>query len=159
MAAGMKREDAIRVFEDWRRRRPVPEANKFTLERERVIYHRMRLGYSADDLILIIRYLHESDDDEARWMQGKHPRNRIGSGGKAYLDLENVLRIARLGARIEAARLWSSGISSRAASSDRVDSVPFRLIPAPATHTAAPPAPPATPTGAASSSFSFKVRT
>lgn len=62
---------------------------------------RMRLGYSADDLILIVTYIYEADTDDARWMRGANPRRR------KYLDLENILTRKRLAERLEAATVWN----------------------------------------------------
>lgn len=99
-------EDARTVWEAWARRQRVPAACKYTADRERLISKRLALGYSADDLLLLIRYAWESDDRHPQFWRGEHPE--AGPDPKTYLDLANLLVEAKLGARVQAAREWEA---------------------------------------------------
>lgn len=159
MTDKIARSDVIRVFEVWRASRPRPEAVRMTLDRERTILARLRLGYSPDDLIRVIEYILNADSDDARWMRGQHPRNR-----RAYLDLENILRVQRLGERVEAAILWRSGGNIAVATPGITvcDTEPFRLVAPdakPAQDAAPQPSSPPQPSPAATNaSGGFTVR-
>lgn len=97
-------EDARRVWLAWVRRQKLPDACKYTADREKLISKRLALGYTADDLELLIRYAWESDDDKPTFWRGEH--DGAGPRPKTYLDLANLLVEEKLGARVQAAREW-----------------------------------------------------
>lgn len=96
----VKAEDINRVYEAWLQRQKRPDLCRFTTDRADLIRKRLQLGYEAADFILLIRWVHESNEDGPRWLRGENPRK------KSYLDLTNLLRREKLAPRIEAARLW-----------------------------------------------------
>lgn len=102
-------EDARRVWLAWVRRQKLPDACKYTADREKLITKRLALGYTADDLELLIRYAWESDDDRPTFWRGEH--DGAGPRPKTYLDLTNLLVEEKLGARVQAAREWLAALS------------------------------------------------
>lgn len=102
-------DDARAVWTAWARRQRVPSACKYTADRERLICKRLALGYSAEDLLLLIRYAWESDDRHPTFWRGEHPE--AGLNPKTYLDLANLLVESKLGARVQAAREWEAASS------------------------------------------------
>lgn len=106
-------EDARRVWLAWVRRQKLPDACKYTADREKLISKRLALGYTADDLELLIRYAWESDDDKPTFWRGEH--DGAGPRPKTYLDLANLLVEAKLGARVQAAREWLAASQDAAA--------------------------------------------
>lgn len=120
MSTFIPRADIEQVFEAWRKFRKRPEICRLTTEREGLIRARLQLGYSADDLCRLIRYMNLSGDDDARWMRGHNPRRRT------YMDLQHLLRKQRLGERVEAAIAWESDGGRDEATVQ--DSDPFRLV-------------------------------
>ena len=93
-------DDIQRIFEAWRKTRPNPRRCRFTKDRKDLIKKRLALGYEPNDLIAVIRYFTEANTSEARFMRGANDR------GRAYLDLENLFRVGKLGARVETALNW-----------------------------------------------------
>lgn len=123
-AAQVTAEEVDRVLEAWRLLRPRPEAVRLTEERRVLVRARLRLGYSADDLVLVVRWAHEAPDEGARWLRGQHPKNST-----PYLDLDNLLRIAKLGSRVEAALNWQANqAAGRPGTEESAD--PYRVVPA-----------------------------
>ena len=98
-------EEVQRVWEAWRVRQKRPDLVRFTDERDKLIRKRLALGYSADDFVALVRFGYEADDDRARFWRGENPDRRT------YLDLENLLRLEKLGARIPVAVAWAEGSS------------------------------------------------
>jgi hypothetical protein len=98
------RDDARTVFNAWAQRQRRPGLAKFTLERETLIRRRLGLGYSAEDLIAVFRWVWEADDERAAWMRGENPRTE----GASYLGLDNLLTERRLGDRVQAALDWAA---------------------------------------------------
>jgi hypothetical protein len=96
----MTRDDVIEVFEAWRRRQSSPERCRLFEERARLIRNRLKRGYSADDLVVLIAYAYESDASEARFWRGENDSRAT------YLGLDNLLRIGKLADRVERAREW-----------------------------------------------------
>lgn len=94
---------AKKVFEVWKKYRPRPELCRFTSDRKKLIQDRLKLGYTSDDLITLIRYVNEAEAGFPRWMRGDNPKNR------QYLDLTNLFRKEKLAARVEEAQLWATG--------------------------------------------------
>lgn len=92
--------DARRVFNAWKNYRPRPHLCRFTVDRQRLIRARMKLGYKPGDLIALIEYVNESDAGWPRFMRGENDR------GRAYLDLDNIMRVGKLAGRIEEAMTW-----------------------------------------------------
>lgn len=103
-AAKASAAEVERVFEAWRARRPRPDVIRLTQERRDLVSSRIGLGYSADDLVAVVTWANDSQEEAALWLRGEHPRNRV-----AYMDLTNLLRIEKLGRRVEAALLWREG--------------------------------------------------
>lgn len=95
--------DVVRVWSAWAARQRRPELVRCTKERTELIAARLRLGYTADDLLVLVRYAYEADDERARFWRGENDRR------KTYLDLENLLRVHKLGERVQAAREWADG--------------------------------------------------
>ena len=95
-----KRDEALTVFNAWKATRPRPHLCRFTADRQKLIEARLRLGYSAADLVALVRYANEADEGWPRWMRGDNPRRR------AYLDLTNLLRVEKLAERVELALSW-----------------------------------------------------
>lgn len=94
--------DVDRVWNAWRDRQQRPDLVKFTAERRDLISARLRLGYSAEDLIALVRYAYESQDPGPRFWRGENDRQTT------YLDLENLLRKTKIGKRITLALAWAS---------------------------------------------------
>ena len=88
------------IWETWRQTRPRPNLCRFTKDRDKLIKARLELGYSATDLVALVRYMTESNDSLPRWMRGANPRK------KSYMDLDNLFRVGQLGKRVEAALIW-----------------------------------------------------
>ena len=107
------------VFENWRKLRPIPARCKLTKDRSRLIQSRLRLGYTVQDLVDVIDYIYKADEPDARWMRGDNPRRR------KYLDLEHLLRVTRLGERVEAAALWKSKGQREATDTD---TNPYKVV-------------------------------
>lgn len=106
-------DDARRVWSAWARRQKMPDACKYTADREKLISKRLALGYTAEDLELLIRYAWESDDDRPTFWRGEH--DGAGPRPKTYLDLTNLLVEEKLGARVQAAREWLAAMTQGAA--------------------------------------------
>lgn len=105
----MKREqvsalDVQRVFVAWRETRPRPALCKATADRLKVIADRMALGYSAGDLIALVRYVTEGDDHWCHFMRANE-----------YTGLDYLLRKDKLGDRVERALLWLDGAEAESA--------------------------------------------
>jgi len=94
-----------RVWEAWRERQARPEICRLTDDRKRLIKSRIR-EYSADDLIAVIDYAYDAEEPGPRFWRGENADSRT------YLDLDNLYRVGKLAARVEAARLWQSGGSA-----------------------------------------------
>lgn len=88
-----------RVFDAWRTRQARPELVKLTPERRRIIAARLKTA-SPEDLLLVIEWVHESDDPRARFLRGGNRE------GRAYLGIDNLFRASKIDDRIEAARAW-----------------------------------------------------
>jgi hypothetical protein len=93
-------EDVERVWKAWQARQKRPDHVRFTEERRELISKRLALGYQADDFLALIRFAYEALDDRARFWRGENAEKRT------YLDLENLLRREKLGARIPVALEW-----------------------------------------------------
>lgn len=93
-------EQAKRVWNEWVKRQKMPGTCRFTAERVDLIRKRIGLGYSDDDLIAVVRWAYESPDLGPRFLRGENEQRRT------YLDLDSLLRIAKLGARVQAALTW-----------------------------------------------------
>ena len=91
------------VFEAWRVRQPSPGRVTLTEERRKTIGARLRRGFDADDLVLLVQYAYEADTDEARfWRADNAP-----PGTRQYLGLDNLLRVSKLSDRIDRAHAWA----------------------------------------------------
>ena len=101
--ANVTADDVKLVFEAWRKYRPHPNLCRFTKDREKLIRDRLKLGYTAQDLVTLMEYVNTANTGFARWMRGDNPRRR------AYLDLQNLLRKEKLGGRVEEALVWKAG--------------------------------------------------
>lgn len=93
--------DIERVWKEWVKRQKRPELCQFTKDRVQLITARMKLGYTADDLCALIRYAYESTDRLPMFWQGNNET------GQTYLGLTNLLVIAKLGDRVQAAKEWA----------------------------------------------------
>lgn len=94
-------EDVERVWREWAGRQQRPDLVRLTAERRKLIGARLRLGYSAEDLVALVRYAYEADEPGPRFWRGENESRRT------YLDLENLLRVGKLGDRVPRARLWA----------------------------------------------------
>jgi hypothetical protein len=92
-------DEVERVFEEWRSRQASPGRVTLSEERRRLIASRLNRA-SADDLVMLVRYAFEAETSEARFWRGE-------DGGRAYLGLDNLLRISKLDDRIDRARSWA----------------------------------------------------
>lgn len=108
------------MWQAWLQRQKVPAACKYTADREKLISKRLALGYTADDLELLIRYAWESDDDRPTFWRGEH--DGAGPRARTYLDLTNLLVEEKLGARVQAAREWALAEDSAAGPDTRPSS-------------------------------------
>ena len=99
---------AARVFEVWRTRQKRPEHNTYSKQRAKQITAALASGYSAEDLILVIRWAYESDEDRPRFLRGENDQ------GKTYLDLVNLLVVSKLDQRVTWAREWQESLSEAA---------------------------------------------
>jgi hypothetical protein len=124
------REDIKRVFTEWLLIAARPTTCRLTLDRQDLIRWRLQLGYTADDLVLLLRYARESDDPGPRWWRGDNPN------GRRYLDLRNLLRRSKLADRVDAARAWEARRTEQVSES----AGRFRLVSADEVAPAAPPA-------------------
>ena len=89
-----------RVWAAWLARQSNPRLCRFTTDRSSMIAARLRLGYTVDDFLVLFRFAWEADEPGPRWWRGDNPDS------KRYLDLSNLLVVAKLGARVCAAREW-----------------------------------------------------
>lgn len=96
--------DVDRVWAAWLARQARPGACRYTEDRKKLIRKRLALGYSADDLVLLVRFAWEADAPGPRWWRGENPDART------YLDLDNLLRESKLGPRVQAASEWLDGL-------------------------------------------------
>ena len=95
--------DVEAVYDEWakyRTRRTILSQNRIRLIRARL------KEYGAEDLRLLIRWAHESEDPQAAWLQGRNP------GSRKYLDLDNLLRVGKIDARLELAWEWKDKLKS-----------------------------------------------
>ena len=97
-----KTAEVNRVWEAWRERQARPDFCRLTDDRKRLIRSRLR-EYSVDDLIAVIDYAYDADEAGPRFWRGENADSRT------YLDLDNLFRVGKLAARVEAARLWQGG--------------------------------------------------
>ena len=93
-----------KVFNFWASKQKRPQVCKLTEERRGLISRRMSDGYTAEELILVIKYYYESNSDDARWMRGHNPSHR------KYLGLDNLFRKKKLGDRLELAKNWEEDL-------------------------------------------------
>lgn len=100
-------------YNAWKGREKNDPILKFGTERESLIRKVLskrdadgQLEYSVKDLLLLFRFVWESNTDTARWLRGQ----KRGST-KDYLQLSNllVLRDGKLLDRLEEARDWAAG--------------------------------------------------
>lgn len=96
--------DVDQVWEAWRARQKRPALVRLTEERRKLIRARLKLGYTADELCTLVRYAYESDDDRPRFWRGEN----AGQEARTYLDIENLLRVHKLGERVPAALAWAN---------------------------------------------------
>lgn len=101
--------DVRRVFDAWKKTRTRPHLVRMTGDRVKLITDRMKVGYTADDLIAVVRYFSESNTREARFMRGENDRQ------KAYMDLSNLFRKEKLGGRVETALNWLEDLKGSSA--------------------------------------------
>lgn len=97
--------DVDRVWAAWLARQARPGACRYTEDRKKLIRKRLALGYTADDLVLLVRFAWEADEPGPRWWRGENPDRRT------YLDLDNLLREGKMGPRVQAASDWADGRS------------------------------------------------
>lgn len=121
MPAFIPGSDIEAVFDEWKATRTTPAACKLTDERRDLITARLRLGYTADEIRRVIRYIARADTPDARWMRGANPRRR------EYLDLTHILRKQRLGERVEASATWEADTGGRD-QTERVDRDPWVVV-------------------------------
>ena len=93
----------LTVWHAWTQTRPNPSRCHLSDERNKLIDARLKLSYRPADLITLIRYINDADEDLPRYMRGDNNRER------EYLDLANILRIKKLGERVELAKAWNEG--------------------------------------------------
>jgi hypothetical protein len=98
----------LQIFEAWRARQRVPRLCKLTAERTALISKRLKLGYTVDDILALIRYAWEADAPGPRWWRGENPN------GTKYLDLNNLLVELKLAPRVQAALEWLEQIQAPA---------------------------------------------
>ncbi len=103
-------DDAEIVWAAWAARQKMPGACKYTKDRATLIAKRLALGYSAEDLVLLIRYAWESDDPKPTFWRGEH--HGAGEKPATYLDLANLLVESKLGGRVQAAREWEIALEA-----------------------------------------------
>lgn len=98
--------DVDRVIEAWQARQARPR--KVTAEFREKVTARLRLGYSADDLVLMFRWVWESNERNPRWLRGENP------DGVKYLTMDNLLVKDKLSDRVAAAQDWADRQGSSA---------------------------------------------
>jgi len=102
----MSADDIRLVFDAWASGQKRPNLCRFNADRKEMIRKRMSRGYSAADLIALMRYAYESDSQECRFWRGE-------DGGRSYIGLDNLLRVTKLADRIERALGWLEDLDGR----------------------------------------------
>lgn len=115
--------DVDAVVEGWRARMERPGAVKVTADLRRTVADRLRLGYTAADLLALVAYAWEADEPGPAWWRGENPT------GTRYLHLTSLLRQEKLSGRVHAALEWAARAAAQDAGKDHhVDNV-LRLRP------------------------------
>jgi hypothetical protein len=115
-------EDARRVYDAWLARQKRPGTCRYTAERESLLRRRLGLGYSADDLVALVRYMFEADRPTPRWFRGENPQRT------QYLDLDNLLREEKLGGRVTEALTWAADLAGEPTAVTPAAQAPLTLI-------------------------------
>ena len=98
----------VAVYTAWVEGQENTKRLSLTSRREQLIA-RALTRYSADQLVLFIRYAYESNEKEARFWRGEEH----ASTGRTYMKLENLFRVTKLPGRIERAREWAENLEYR----------------------------------------------
>lgn len=93
----------LQVYDAWRARQdantvtpPIPPPAWRPLIQQAIHDH------SLADILHMIRWAHEAEDDQARWLQG-----RCNNSTTSYLNLESLLKASKLPGRLQHARKWN----------------------------------------------------
>lgn len=101
MAREVKAGEVELVWDEWQKRQRRPDLVRLTDERRKLIRARLALGYTTPELVALVRFAYESSDRRARFWRGENEDK------KTFLDLENLLRVTKLGDRIPVAVEWA----------------------------------------------------
>jgi hypothetical protein len=89
--------DIQAVFDAWRQHRERPDVCKFTKDRQKLIRDRLGLGYTVDDFVALVEFVHVASDPWCDFMR----KNQ-------YTGLDYLLRREKLGDRVERALIWKA---------------------------------------------------
>lgn len=105
------------------KRPALPGVVSLTKDREGQIGRALDHGYTAEDLVALVRYAFEADVWEARMWRGEERE-----GGGEFLGLDNLLRVTKLSDRVDRAREWIATAEDAAEDADPEDGVVFSPI-------------------------------
>lgn len=105
--AAVSATDVDRVLLAWRERMRRPDLVRLTDDRKKLVAQRLRAGFTADDLLAVVRYAFESQDRIPRWWRGENEDRAT------YLDIESLLRAEKLGGRVTAALEWAERVGEQ----------------------------------------------
>jgi hypothetical protein len=88
------------VFRAWRE--ASGRRGGLTAGRRGAIERALGAGVGPAALGALVRWAHQARTPEARWLRGENPR------GRAYLDLDNLLRVGKLRRRVDDALAWEA---------------------------------------------------
>ena len=97
----MKYLEILRVFNYWKEK--TNKAKKIRMTNRRVNFIEQALKeHPIEDIILLLDYIFDSEDEYALFMRGNNER------GKKYTDLGNIFRPTKLSEKIGKAKEWKS---------------------------------------------------
>jgi hypothetical protein len=83
------------VFDAWKAHRERPELTRLTKDRKKLISDRLGLGYTPEDFVALVNFVHLSSDQWCVYMRNNQ-----------YTGLDYLLRKEKLADRVERALNW-----------------------------------------------------
>jgi hypothetical protein len=83
------------VFDAWKAHRERPELTRLTKDRQKLISDRLGLGYTPEDFVALVNFVHLSSDQWCVYMRNNQ-----------YTGLDYLLRKEKLADRVERALNW-----------------------------------------------------
>jgi hypothetical protein len=83
------------VFDAWKAHRERPELTRLTKDRQKLISDRLGLGYTPEDFVALVNFVHLSSDQWCAYMRNNQ-----------YTGLDYLLRKEKLADRVERALNW-----------------------------------------------------